>query len=95
MTRRWTPGGRERALVARGLSLVQVCALIGGASASWVRRYVPGPLPRNLYLVPARQPVKKPAWTFAVEETDEALDLDALRAAYLRLLLAAPEGPRP
>jgi hypothetical protein len=85
---------RDRALAARGLTLVQIAALVGGAPVGWVRRYVPGRLPRG-FRHPAPVLRKVPSttdWTFDIAYVDEEVDLDALRAAYLRLLLASSES---
>src|SRR5438094_238067 len=68
----------EQTLRARGLSLVQVAALIGGASPAWVRCYVPGPLPRIVT-------EKRLIVTRVV--TDEQVDPDWFADWVVRLLL--------
>ena len=79
---------RERVLAARGLSHVQIAALLGGAPLAWVRAYVPGSLPRGFcHPCPsAARPQQPQRVIVEVAPGDEPLPEDWLATVVLHLL---------
>ena len=86
------PAGRERALAARGLTLVQIAALLGGAPLAWVRRYVPGRLLHG-FRHPWPTAARPQQVIVELEPGDEPLPEDWLAGVVLRLLDDAETHP--